>query len=289
MNDAVETINRSAGPILVVLLVAVVAYIALRLIGRVVTRVVRRRLERDASDPLSRSLTDVETRKRLATVTSLVDWLFRLVIIVAASLAILIALDLTPVILFVVVLLAVVAVVARDVIRDYVAGILIVLENQYAIGDWVRIAGEYGEVEALALRRTILRTMGGDVVMVPNGDIRTVTNRTRAWARINLDIGIADPSHLEAARAATEEAGRRLVTDPAVGESVIEPPRLMMVSDITDAGIRLLIWGRVRAAERFAVEGEFRRLLLEAFREAGVELVAEQRVRVIDPPPRNPS
>jgi small conductance mechanosensitive channel len=215
--------------------------------------------------------------------------LFRLVILVAASLAILIALDLTPVILFVLVLLAVIAVVARDVIRDFVAGILIVVENQYSIGDWVRIAGEYGEVEALALRRTILRTMGGDVVMVPNGDIRTVTNRTRAWARINLDIGIADPSHLEAARAAIEEAGRRLVTDPAVGPSVIEPPRLMFVSDITDAGIRLLIWGRVRAAERFAVEGEFRRLLLEALREAGVELVAEQRVRVIDPPPRSPS
>jgi moderate conductance mechanosensitive channel len=187
------------------------------------------------------------------------------------------------------VLLAVVAVVARDVIRAYVAGLLIVLENQYAIGDWVRIAGEYGEVEALALRRTILRTMGGDVVMIPNGDIRTVTNRTRAWARINIEIGIADPGHVEAARAATAEAGRRLAADPAMGPSVIEPPRLMMVSDITDAGIRLLIWGRVRAAERFAAEGEFRRLLLEALREAGVDLVAEQRVRVVGAPPRGPS
>jgi hypothetical protein len=106
-------------------------------------------------------------------------------------------------------------------------------------------------------------------------DLRVRLERTR-WP----EVADADPSQLEAARAAIEEAGRRLVSDPAVGPSVIEPPQLMFVSDITDAGIRLLIWGRVRAAERFAVEGEFRRLLLEALREAGVELVAEQRVRL---------
>src|SRR5262245_53027222 len=132
MDDAVDTINRSAGSILIVLVVAIVAYIALRLLGRVVTPIVLRRLRADADDPLSRSLTDVETRKRLATVTSLVDWLFRIVIVVTAAFGILVALNLTPVIVVALVLLAVVAVVARDVIRDYVAGVLIVLENQYA-------------------------------------------------------------------------------------------------------------------------------------------------------------
>ena len=127
--------------------------------------------------------------------------------------------------------------VARDVIRDYVAGVLIVLENQFAIGDWVRVAGEHGEVEALNLRRTLLRTMGGDLVSVPNGDIRVVTNQTRTWARINLDIGIADPAQLPAARAAIDRAGTELAADPIIGPSVIEPPKFELVSDITESRI----------------------------------------------------
>jgi small conductance mechanosensitive channel len=169
VNDAVESIGRAAGPVLVILVVAVTAYVALRLVGRLVTRVVRGRMREPGEDPVTVSVTDVEARRRLATVTSLVDWIFRLVIIVTAGLAVLLVLDLTPVIVVILVLLAVVAVVARDVIRDYVGGVLIVLENQFSIGDWVRVGNEYGEVEALSLRRTSLRTEGGDLVTIPNG------------------------------------------------------------------------------------------------------------------------
>ena len=199
MNDAVETVDRAAGPVLIILVVAVVAYVALRLVGRLVGRIVLGRLRESGEEGASRSIADTEARRRLATVTSLVDWIFRLIIIVTAGLAVLLVLDLTPVIVVILVLLAVVAVVARDVIRDYVGGVLIVLENQFSIGDWVRVGNEYGEVEALSLRRTSLRTEGGDLVTIPNGDIRTVTNRTRGWARINVEINIADPARVDAA------------------------------------------------------------------------------------------
>jgi small conductance mechanosensitive channel len=210
------------------------------------------------------------------------DWVLRVTIVGAALLALLIALDLTPVIVALVVLIVLVAVVAKDVVRDYIAGILIVLENHYSIGDWVRVAGEYGEVEALGLRRTQLRTEGGDLVIVPNGDIRSVTNRTRVWARVNLEVGIEDASMLDAARTAIDLAGRDLAADPAIGQAVMEPPRLMTVSDIGKDGVRLLIRGRIRAADRFTVEGEYRRLLLARLAEAGITPVTARRVSLIE-------
>jgi small conductance mechanosensitive channel len=184
------------------------------------------------------------------------------------------------------VLLTVVAAVARDVIRDCVGGFLIVAENQFAIGDWVQTAGQYGEVERVSLRRTVLRSMGGDAVMIPNGDIRTVVNRTRGWARINLDLGIADARQLQLAREAIDAAAADLAANPELSSGLIERPQLELLSDITPDGIRLLIWGRVRAAERFTIESEYRQRLLEALAERGVEIVSAQRVRIVDEPRR---
>ena len=131
-----------------------------------------------------------------------------------------------------------------------------------------------------------LRTEGGDLVTIPNGDIRTVTNRTRGWARINVEINIADPAQVDAAVATIDQVGRDLAADPGVGSSVIEPPHFMMVKDISEGGICLLVWGRVRAADRFAVEGEYRRRLLEALAAAGVILVTAARVNLVGPETR---
>ena len=124
-----------------------------------------------------------------------------------------------------------------------------ILENQFAIGDWVRVAGEYGEVEALSLRRTLLRTSGGDLVTVPNGEMRVVTNRTSSWGRINLDIGIEDPAQIDAARAAIDRVGEELAADTQFGASVLEAPRLVAVSDISDRGVRLIVQGKIDRAQ----------------------------------------
>jgi small-conductance mechanosensitive channel len=281
MTGAVDAINQWAGPILVVLVVALVAYLGVRFVGRAVTPFVLERLRSTGDDHLTRSLNDAETRKRLTTVSALVDWLFRVLIIATAVFAILAVLNLTAVMVAILVLVAVVGVVARDVIRDYVGGVLIVLENQFAIGDWVKVGSVEGEVEALSLRRTTLRSMGGDLVTVPNGDIRTITNATRTWARINLEIGIVDPARVDAARTAIDEAGQSLRDDPVLGPSVLDPPRFMRILDIGEDGIRLLIWGRVRAADRWALEGEYRKRLLEALGKAGIELVTSQRIQLV--------
>jgi len=270
-------------------LIALIASVLLGLVGRVVERIVMARIRVTQDDEHALTAADEEARKRLTTITSLVEWLFRLVIVGFAAVAILVVLELNAVIALILVMIAIVGVVARDVIRDYVGGFLVILENQFAIGDWVRIGGEYGEVEAISLRRTLLRTAAGDVVTVPNGELRVVTNRTKTWGRINIDVGIEDPTQLDLARATIDEVGRQLAEDPDFQASVLEPPRLVSVSDISDRGIRLVVQGKVDARGRFPAESAFRERMLRALDAAGVELVTAQRMQMIEVPASAPA
>lgn len=280
MEGAAETLDRVGGPILLVLVIALGAYLLLRLVGRMLIPSVMRRVGGEETGDGSPA--DIEKRKRVATIGALVDWLFRLLIVGGAVIAILVVLDLELIIVAILLVVAVIALVAKDVIRDYVAGVIILLENQFAIGDWITVGQTYGEVEVVSLRRTLLRTMGGDSVSIPNGDIRTVTNRTRDWARINMELGLADASQVGTARDVIDTVGQALADDPVLGPAVLEAPRFMSVTAIGADGVRVLIWGRVRAADRFGAEGVFRGRLLAALSEAGIDLVTAQRVQVSD-------
>ena len=275
-----DAINRVGGPILIVIVIALAAYLLLRLVGRMLMPTLIRRLGGADDETRDDPSPDIERRKRVATIGALVDWLLRLLIVGGATIAILLVLDLEVVIFAILVVIAIVGLVGKDVIRDYLGGVIIMLENQFAIGDWVTIGQTYGEVEIVSLRRTLLRTMGGDSVSIPNGDIRTVTNRTRDWARINIEIGIADPSQVVAARQVIDAVGQEVANDPNLGSAIIEAPRFMSVTAIGEDGVRILIWGRVRATDRFGAEGIFRGRLLAALSDAGINLVTGRRVQL---------
>ena len=275
-----DAINRVGGPILIVIVIALAAYLLLRLVGRMLMPTLIRRLGGADDETRDDPSPDIERRKRVATIGALVDWLLRLLIVGGATIAILLVLDLEVVIFAILVVIAIVGLVGKDVIRDYLGGVIIMLENQFAIGDWVTIGQTYGEVEIVSLRRTLLRTMGGDSVSIPNGDIRTVTNRTRDWARINIEIGIADPSQVAAARQVIDAVGQEVANDPNLGSAIIEAPRFMSVTAIGEDGVRILIWGRVRATDRFGAEGIFRGRLLAALSDAGINLVTGRRVQL---------
>jgi len=275
-----DAINRVGGPILIVIVIALAAYLLLRLVGRMLMPTLIRRLGGADDETTDGPSPDIERRKRVATIGALVDWLLRLLIVGGATIAILLVLDLEVVIFAILVVIAIVGLVGKDVIRDYLGGVIIMLENQFAIGDWVTIGQTYGEVEIVSLRRTLLRTMGGDSVSIPNGDIRTVTNRTRDWARINIEIGIADPSQVATARQVIDAVGQEVANDPNLGSAILEAPRFMPVTAIGEDGVRLLIWGRVRATDRFGAEGIFRGRLLAALSDAGINLVTGRRVQL---------
>jgi moderate conductance mechanosensitive channel len=167
---------------------------------------------------------------------------------------------------------------AQALVRDYLNGALILVENQYAKGDVVRIAGVAGTVEDFNLRRTTLRDIDGVVHTVPNGEITVASNLTRVWARINQDILVAYDTDIDKAMQVVDDVGRQMAGEPAWKRRILEAPRVERVEALGDYGVTLKILGSVRAQEQWAAGGEFRKRLLAALQANGIEIPRPQRV-----------
>ena len=135
----------------------------------------------------------------------------------------------------------------------------------------------------VSLRRTTLRDEAGDLITVPNGEIRVAINQTRLWSRIRFEIGIVDANRVDDARRIIDAAGETFAADPVIGHLVLEAPTMLRVNGVDPAGVRLLVSGRIRANERFRLNGEFRQRVVAALTAQGIELVTAQRVRIADP------
>lgn len=172
---------------------------------------------------------------------------------------------------------------AQTLVRDWLAGIFIVLENQYNAGDVVRIADVDGTVEDFSLRRTTLRDLDGTLHTVPNGAIVVSSNMTRLWARVNLDISVTYDTDIDRASAIIDRIGEEMLADEVWGPRLLEAPSVVRVAGLADSAVMLKILGRVHAAEQWAVTGELRRRILAEFAAAGIEIAVRQRLVVSSP------
>jgi small conductance mechanosensitive channel len=165
---------------------------------------------------------------------------------------------------------------AQRVVADLLSGFFLFAERQLGYGDVVRIsqpgqtAGVTGTVESLTLRTTRLRTLSGEVVFVPNGEIRQLTNLSMDWARVVLDVPFSADADLEAGigllrsvTAAMREDG--YWREQLLGEPVIRGVETLDVDNLT---VRLLV--RTPPGRQFEVAGELRRRIAEALRREGV-------------------
>ena len=176
----------------------------------------------------------------------------------------------------------------QSIVRDYFTGALILIENQYSKGDVVTIAGVTGTVEDFWLRRTTLRDLDGVVHTVPNGEIKVASNRTRVWARINLDVTVAYGTDIEEATRVVNDVGKAMAADPEWRRRVMEAPHVERIEALGEYGITIKVLGLVRATEQWAAGGELRKRLLAAFATHGIEIPRPQRVVLARDPTVDP-
>lgn len=171
---------------------------------------------------------------------------------------------------------------AQSVIRDFVAGLFIVGENQYRVGDVVRIqvvANQItGTVEDLTLRITRLRDMDGNVHIVNNGVAQVVTNLSYKYANVNVDVTVAYGADIDAVETAIDKVGADMAQDEAWKKHILEPIRFLRVADFSDSGIRIKVLGRVSPAEQWSVAGEFRRRLMKEFQQKKILLAGDTSI-----------
>ena len=160
---------------------------------------------------------------------------------------------------------------AQSLVRDTLNGIFILLENQYAKGDVVTIAGVTGTVEDVTLRRTLLRDVDGVMYTVPNSSVAVAANFTRDFAKVRVTIPVATTSDLAEVRRVADEVGQQLASDPEYGERVMAPPRYLRVDSIDANGVAVQVNGTVRPGSQWEIAGVLRARLLEAMRANGIK------------------
>ena len=265
--------------VVLILVAAVAAFLAIRTAIRLGVAHV---LARSAAEDDEGTVPPVDLERRVRTLGTLAYKVGAGLIAVVAGLMLLqlFGIDIGPALAGLGVAGIAVGFGAQTLVRDWLAGIFIVIENQYNEGDVVRIAGVDGTVEEFSLRRTTLRDLDGTVHSVPNGQIIVASNMTRLWARVNLDISVGYDTDIDRATAIINRVGSELHADSEWGPRLLEAPSVVRVSALADSAMTLKVLGQVQAAQQWAVAGELRKRILEGFAREGIEIPFPRRLIV---------
>jgi small-conductance mechanosensitive channel len=168
---------------------------------------------------------------------------------------------------------------AQYLVRDFINGFLIVFEDQYIVGDIVRIGDVAGRVEHLTLRRTVVRDDKGAVVSIPNGEVGKVANLSRDWGQLFLDATVESGQSLDTALSAMEAVAAEFRADAAWSPMLVDGPRVLGVESLGSGGITLRLQVRTMPTRQDDVARELRRRLQIKLEQRGIRLGTVQRVQ----------
>jgi moderate conductance mechanosensitive channel len=167
---------------------------------------------------------------------------------------------------------------AQSLVRDFLSGIFMILEDQYGVGDVVNVGEATGEVEAVGLRVTRLRDIDGTVWYVRNGEILAVGNMSQNWARTVLDVAISYREDLERVRTVMRDVAHDLWQDPDYHDDILEEPELWGVERLDPDGVVMRIVIKTAPMEQWRIARELRERIKARFDRLGIEIPIPQRV-----------
>ena len=161
---------------------------------------------------------------------------------------------------------------AQTMVKDLLNGLFLLAEGQYTIGDEITISGVTGVVERVTLRTTTLRATNGDVHIVPSGDVRLVTNKSKGWSQVAIDAGIAYTTPVERALEVLERYSAEVSADQEIAGALMEPPKVAGVTAFQDNQYIARVTARVLpSADTKPIERRMRRLMRQSFEREGIE------------------
>ena len=166
---------------------------------------------------------------------------------------------------------------AQSLVKDFLAGVFILVEDQYGVGDIIDAGEATGTVEAVSLRTTRLRDVSGAMWHIPNGQIVRVGNMSQQWARALLDVSVNYEADLAVAQDTIKRVADEVWRDPDWSHKVIEEPEVWGVEDFGADGITIRLVVKTQPSEQFQVLRELRLRLKTALDEAGIEIPYPQR------------
>jgi small-conductance mechanosensitive channel len=238
-----EVVVKPVAVLLILLVAAAVGWFGSRIIRRWIGAVARRAVGRTDSP---------RAAARAVTITAMVANIWRVVIGVIAVFVALgtIGINLTPLLAGATVVGATIGFGAQSMVRDLLAGFLLIIEDQFDIGDTLSVGATSGTVEDLSLRVTRLRGVDGTIWFVPNGEIRTLANFSRGWAEAMVDIPVPAAADVDEVLAAVSQAADAVVADSRFAASCLAPPRVWGVVAMAADTMTTRVSIRTPTAER---------------------------------------
>ncbi len=177
-----------------------------------------------------------------------------------------------------------VSLASQNLIKDAINGFLIILEDQYALGDVIAVGDVGGLVENLNLRMTQLRDSEGRLITIPNSEIKIVANLSSRWSRADLTVPVAYEADVDEALKLIEHIALEMDRDPQWQRQIIETPQVLGIDLFGDRGLMIRVWIKTQPLKQWDVAREYRRRLKVAFDQAGISIpVPQQAIWVNDP------
>ncbi|OIP66279.1 MAG: potassium transporter KefA [Candidatus Yonathbacteria bacterium CG10_big_fil_rev_8_21_14_0_10_43_136] len=256
-----------------IFIIFTVAFIAQRASGSFVRRVVERLVVRGDG-------TEQDEKKREETLIQIFKSALTIAIFTIAGLTLLseVGIAIGPILAAAGIAGVAIGFGGQYLIRDVITGLFLIIENQYRVGDVVCFDKTCGLVESISLRMTELRDLEGTVHHVPHGEIKIVSNLSKEFARVNLNVGVSYSANIEDVEKVVNRIGKELAEDAKWKDKIIKTPEFVRIDDFADSAIVIKILGDTKPLEQWGVAGELRKRLKIAFDKAGIEIPFPQRV-----------
>jgi moderate conductance mechanosensitive channel len=245
------------------------AFVVVRILSAVIVRA-----ERDMS--VGTGLDALERRKRAQTLASVVRRGLSILIWTTAVLIVLreLDVDITPVLTGAGIVGLAVGFGAQTLVRDVITGFFLIIEDQVRVGDVAMVNGTGGLVEQINLRTIVLRDFEGVVHVIPNGEIKTLANRTKDYSYYVIDLGIDYDADTDRVIALVRDTGATLMREPEFAPFILEPVEVLGVDDFKDSSVTLKMRIKTVPLKQWEVGRELRRRIKIAFDGAGIRLPA---------------
>jgi len=259
-------INWMLGPGLRFIVIILVAGLLLRLIDILPDSLMRAFLRQ--------KVTTIEEEKRFITLKNIIENILRVLIVLVATIMALkeLGFDVTALLTAAGIGGLALSLGAQDLIRDYISGFFLLVEDQVRVGDVAVINGFSGTVEEMSLRTLTLRALDGTATIIPNRQITAVSNMTKSFSRYVIDIEVAYKENVDEVMAVLKEIGEGLAADPLFKDDILEPLEILGVDDFGASGVNIKIMITTKPLQQWVVGRELRRRIKNTFDEKGIEI-----------------
>lgn len=245
-------------------------------LGVRVVRLTAERIEKSVDDGDDSVTTLREKRGR--TISQLLRSVGRVVIITIAILMTFnVFINIAPILAGAGILGLAISFGAQSLVRDVISGFFFLVENQFAVGDVIEAAGKGGVVEKMTLRVVVLRDLDGSMHVIPNGEIKVVSNKTRGWSRAIVDISVPHTEDLDRALTIVRDEAANFSTDPVWGLQLDGPVEVLGVESLTDSSVVIRTLLKTQPGSQWSVAREFRRRLKNRFSRETIDSPYQQR------------